>query len=165
MWTLAPAARASLLLAASLIGSSAWAVTPPAAVDPHAADDHHHHHASEAADSAIPATPWAIDAALGQGMRRVSAVRQSLAAGPTDPAKLKALGEELEAAVHGMFAECQLPPEPDAALHDLLAQVLDVRNQLGEGHGGHHVLDKLDGALRGYVERFDDPGFPAPPAK
>ena len=38
-----------------------------------------------------------------------------------DEAQVKAVAAELEAAVQDMIARCRLDPEPDAALHPLLA--------------------------------------------
>ena len=123
----------------------------------------HDHHAGHAAMPEVAAghVRWPIDTALGRGMARVQAGSDALAGlhatGTPDPARSRVIAEELRSAVNTMFAECRLPPEPDAALHRLLAQVLDAARQLADGDLGGAAATQLRTVLTRYRELFDDP--------
>lgn len=123
----------------------------------------HDHHAGHAAMPEVAAdhVRWPIDAALGRGMARVQAASDALAdlhaTGTPDPARSRAIANDLRSAVNTMFAECRLPPEPDAALHRLLAQVLDAARQLTDGDLDGAAATQLRTVLTRYRELFDDP--------
>lgn len=123
----------------------------------HAAE--HAGHAPARTPAAPPGARWQADAALTRGMqqlRELSHALQSLPADP-EPTAVAALGEQVEATVHMLFAECRLEPEPDAALHALLAQVLGARRQLGtEDTDPAAAQATLEQVLHEYAERFVD---------
>jgi len=128
----------------------------------HAHDVPHAH-----GDEAVPAVRWASDEPLRVGMRRLRAATEMLshgAHGHLDAAQVQGIAAELEAAVQAMFAQCRLAPEPDAALHPLLARVLDASATLAEGRFDAGAHDALLAVLARYPLLFDDEGWSALPA-
>ncbi|WP_156968864.1 DnrO protein [Arenimonas metalli] len=124
------------------------------------AQDGHGNHGHDAdADAGLPATRWASDAPLREGMRRVRAATEALshgAHGHLDEAQVKAVAAELEAAVQDMIARCRLDPEPDAALHPLLASVLRASAALAAEGFDPSVLADLEAVLARYPQLFED---------
>lgn len=129
----------------------------------HAAHDAQAGHATHGHDSeALPETRWASDAPLREGMRRVRAATEALshaAHGHLDEAQVKAVAAELDAAVQDMIARCQLAPEPDAALHPLLASVLRASAALAAGGFDPALLAELEAVLARYPQLFEDAGW------
>jgi hypothetical protein len=160
---------ALLLAAPALAGAIAGQGEPPAEAADHAtheAQDEHAGHAPAMADdpSALPATRWASDAPLREGMRRVRAATTSLshaAHGHLDAGQVKAVSAELEAAVQDMIARCRLDPAPDAALHPLLARVLQASARLAGGEFDAAALADLEAVLRRYPLLFEDADWSA----
>jgi hypothetical protein len=77
---------------------------------------------------------WETDAPLRQAMARL---RQHMAPalGPIHAKRLPAaeyarLGREVEAAVADIVAQCKLPPEADAQLHLVVAELLQGAEQM-----------------------------------
>lgn len=123
------------------------------------ADQHAHAAASPAQDAAAPATRWQPDAPLSRGMQRVRAATAALEHGEhghLDAAQVQGIAAELRAAVDEMFANCRLDPEPDAALHPLLARVLGASRALAGGEFDQAALDELRAVLARYPELFED---------
>jgi hypothetical protein len=79
--------------------------------------------------------------------------------GHLDPAQVRALADELQAAVNAMFAQCKLEPAADAALHPLLARVLQASQALRKAPEDMAPLDELDEVLRRYPQLFNDPDW------
>lgn len=126
------------------------------AADPQA---HAHETAAPAHDAAAPATRWQPDAPLSRGMQRVRAATAALEHGEhghLDAAQVQGIAAELRAAVDDMFANCRLDPEPDAALHPLLARVLTASRELSGGEFDQAALDELRAVLARYPELFAD---------
>lgn len=156
-----PHALVALLLAApALVGALAGHAGPPVQDEAREAQDAHAaHHPPGGHDDALPATRWASDAPLREGMRRVRAATQALshaAHGHLDAVQVQAIAAELEAAVQDMFARCKLAPEPDAALHPLLARVLQASATLADGGFDAAALAELEAVLARYPLLFDD---------
>jgi hypothetical protein len=110
-------------------------------------------------DAAPPSVRWASDAPLREGMRRVRATTQALAHaahGHLDAGQVQGISAELEGAVRAMFANCRLAPGPDAALHPLLARVLQVSTSLAGGGFDAAALAELQAVLARYPELFED---------
>lgn len=131
----------------------------PGAVDATAPHDAHDVHAAPA-DPATPAMRWPADEPLARGMRRVRAATDALAHAKHDhlnAAQVKAIAAELKSAVDGMFAECRLAPDADAALHPLLAKVLGASRTLSAGTFDAVALADLQAVLARYVELFEEP--------
>lgn len=145
-------------------GPTAVVESNPSATPATDADGHGHDHAMHAKAHVEPPLPpdgerWQADAALTRGMQELRAVAQSLQELPqeADPAAVAALGERVEHSVHRMFAECRLAPEPDAALHALLAEVIGARQQLAAGESEPGAAQAtLARVLEQYDQRFVD---------
>lgn len=112
-----------------------------------------------AADDLLPAgAPWPADEPLSRGMARVRAATQTLghaAHGHLDPAQVRGIADELRSATRMMFDECRLPPAPDAALHPLLAAVLDAAGALDHGFDAD-ALASLQAVVARYPRLFVD---------
>ena len=117
----------------------------------------------EAARAEPPVPPagqrWQADAALTRGMQQLRELSLDLERLPdrADAATLATFGERIEHTVHKLFAECRLEPEPDAALHAMLVEVLDARRQLGSAQPDAAAAQvTLERVLRQYREHFVD---------
>jgi hypothetical protein len=132
------------------------AVQPPPADDPHAA---HHDHGQNPADAATPAQRWPADAPLRAGMARVREAALALAAleqGTLQAPQVQAQADEIRAAVDSMFANCRLAPEPDAALHPLLARLIGASQALKAQPADPAPLADVRGVLQRYSELFTE---------
>lgn len=103
---------------------------------------------------------WASDAALREGMARLHGALDALEgmarAGRHDPELVRARSRAIDEAVAFVFAHCKLDPEPDAALHHLLAAVLGASARLGETPGDLAPVADLREALSHYPHLFED---------
>lgn len=75
----------------------------------------------------LPVTPWPGDRALREGMRRMQRAVEALGHAEhhhLDAGQTIAAAQQVQAAAEYMIANCKLAPEPDAALHGLLATLL-----------------------------------------
>ncbi len=63
-------------------------------------------------------------------------------------------GKKVESTVHDIFRSCKLAPDADAAIHPILAQILDGATMLknGDKKNGH---EKIHRALLKYEENFE----------
>ncbi|MEQ5800585.1 hypothetical protein [Halomonas sp. H10-9-1] len=109
---------------------------------------------------------WAIDAPLGKAMGDISMVmRAPIATIHEDrlpAAEYAPLAERIDDSVAYMVANCELPPEADAQLHMIIAQLVSGADKMAGNHadatpraGAVQVL----GALEAYARYFDDPDF------
>ncbi len=151
-----------LLAALAAAGLAAASAGGTAALAAAAAHDHAH----APADQLLPAGQrWATDATLRQGMAAIrSAYAQKLPSIHADrlsAADYRQLAETTGQEVATIVANCKLPPDADAALHGILAQV-------GEGMdamAGQSAATPRDGALKvvaaldRYGRSFDHPGW------
>lgn len=162
-----------LALAAGLLGACAQA--PSAAGDAHAdataatpaeavARDHHHDlHADLARDYPVPVdhVPWTPDAPLVDGMARVRAALDGLDPhAAAEPAVVRAAADEVDAAIDDMFANCRLDPEPDIALHAVLARLMAGSERLREHPADTSPVADMQAAVANYARLFDDPSVP-----
>ncbi len=125
----------------------------------HAAHAHPLHSAT-VAEPAAAGQRWMADAPLREGMARIGKERQAL--GPLEHGHLAAKhvtvhAEAIRAAVNFMFANCRLDPEPDSALHPLLAQLIGASQALLELPSDPAPLAEVDAALARYKQLFDEP--------
>lgn len=132
-----------------------------AATDAHAADDAHAHdvaHASADADVPVPDghQPWAPDAPLVAGMARVRAAVDALEADP-GPAAVPGHVAEVNEAIGYIFANCKLDPEPDAALHGVLARLMGASRALEADPADTAAVASMRAAVSNYEALFDDP--------
>lgn len=123
--------------------------------DGRARDDPHSHAVPETTDA--PEGGWASDAPLRQGMQ---AILNAVVAAVRNGGEGKALASELRAQIRYLFANCRLEPEADAALHAILADVLQSAQRLDDGASAKDEHDALHAALRTYGQRFQHPGWP-----
>jgi len=136
-------------------------VDAPAAIDAHAADDAHAHdvaHASVDADVPVPDghQPWTPDAPLVAGMARVRAAVDALEAAP-GPAAVPGHVAEVNEAIGYIFANCRLDPEPDAALHGVLARLMGASQALQADPADTAAVASMRAAITNYEALFDDP--------
>lgn len=140
-----------MLLGALLCGLGAHGVP---------AQEHAHEHAGAAhvaatADGLLHAT----DAPLRAGMLKI---RDLLAAPrPGDGVAARALADNIDGEVQQLFAQCKLEPDADAALHGVLALLLEGAAGLRADTGDDDAWAKLQQALKLYPQRFDDATFRA----
>ncbi len=132
----------------------------------HDAHAGHGQHSAHAARADIPAdhVPWTPDAPLRQGMARVRAAMDTLAhheMGHLAPEQARSLAVEIDDAIEYMFANCQLEPEPDVALHGLLARLMAGTQALLEDPADASPVAGMREALADYGRLFDDPAAAA----
>lgn len=108
------------------------------------------------------ATRWATDAPLRAGMRGARDVVAALEHGRhghLDAGQVRRLGAQLAGHVQGIFAECKLAPQADAALHDILLPLLAGARVLAADPADVRPVAPMQRALDAYARGFDDPGF------
>ncbi|MCX7032379.1 MAG: hypothetical protein NT046_00175 [Arenimonas sp.] len=111
------------------------------------------------------AVRWQADEPLSRGMQRVRTATQALAHGAhghLERAQIQAIAGQLEAAVQDMFTQCRLEPEPDAALHPLLARVLQASARLADGRFDPQAFAELEDVLARYPQLFEDATWSPP---
>ena len=158
------ALRATKLAAAALsiaLAATAWAQTPaqPAA--------HEHGHAAAPAKLALDhGKKWSTDAPLRDGMAKIRALVEpkidAAHAGRITPAQYKEIASGVETEIASIVANCKLPPEADAMLHLVIADLMHGANVMA---GKEPKAKPLQGfgvtvtALNNYGRYFDHPGF------
>jgi hypothetical protein len=153
----------------ALIGALAlsMAVLAPAAL---AAEGHSHGSATSSAKLQLDhGRKWATDAPLRRGMEAIrDAVHAAPAALHNATAKPQAyveLGTRVESEVGRIVKECRLPPEADAQLHLVVADLIagaDAMKGAKDAKSGRAGLVKVDGALKSYARFFDHPNWSKP---
>src|SRR5690606_3307762 len=106
----------------------------------HAAHDVHAAHGAVAPATDVPAdhARWTPDAAQVEGMTRVREAVATLAhheMGHLGADNVLVLASDIDAAIEYMFANCKLDPEPDVALHGVLARLMAATRALHEAPG------------------------------
>lgn len=124
--------------------------------DAHAHEDLHSH-AAPTAVAIAPEDGWASDAPLRQGMQ---AILDALVAAVRDGREGKVLASELRSQVRYLLANCKLEPQADAALHGILAELLESAQRLEAGVSASEEHDALHAALAAYGQQFQHPGWP-----
>ena len=162
--TLAVFATVSLFALFTLAGCSG---SESPTEDPHTASNAHAYDTNHADHSAALTPPegelWATDAPLREAMTRVqAAVAEALPAhesGSFDRVSGLALAQTIEREVAFMIEHCKLPPEPDAALHVLIARMLTAANRLKSAPPEADAIPELTHVLEEYGTKFDHPGW------
>lgn len=132
-----------------------------------AKDVHNHGHEAHGATLQLNAgKKWETDAALRKAMGEI---RQSMASSlhAIHENKLSArayegLAKKVEGNVGAIVANCKLPPEADAQLHLVVADLLAGAEQMAGKAKQAKRMDgavKVIGALDNYGKYFDDPSF------
>ena len=125
----------------------------------HPAADDHADHAVAAALPTPPATPWASDAPLRNGMRRMHQAVGALGHAEhahLDAAQSTAAAQQVQDAANFMFANCKLAPEPDAALHGVLATLISGANALKANPADTAPVASMREAVALYPRMFED---------
>jgi hypothetical protein len=159
-------------------------VLVPGAAGAGARQDHHAAHAGDAtpatqrdraADNAAPgpeaAVPanhvkWTPDAPLVKGMgdvRRAMAQLEHLSMGHLGAGDVRTLATDIDVAIEYMFANCRLDPEPDVALHGVLARLMAGTQALRLDPADASPLAGMREAMEDYGRLFDDPARAAAP--
>lgn len=135
--------------------ASAVTATPADAHDTEHADAAAH---AAGADYAVPAghEPWIPDAPLVEGMSRVRTAIADLQAHP-ESATVVARATDIDAAIQYMFANCKLEPEPDNALHAVLARLIVGTQALHANPADLAPVTDMQAAVANYEQLFDDP--------
>lgn len=142
-----------------------WLSTMTPAVAQHA-----HEHGHEAGTAAVANVKldgdrkWATDASLRSGMAAIRAAfdadHPAIHDGrETDP-QYEALAGRIESEVNSIVANCHLPPEADANLHYLIAdlsQGVALMRGTDPDRTRHDGAARVHGALIAYGKYFDDP--------
>ena len=149
-------------IATTLILASAIS-TVSAFVAAESAIEHHH---GPATVHEVPDKQWETDEPLRRGMRTIRDAaepalqayrRKTLTAGDA-----RALADTVEENVRYMIANCKLEPEADAALHDLIVQMLQGASRLKTDTMASDGLPQIVAALARYPDYFKHPGWQPP---
>ncbi|KAA3653315.1 MAG: hypothetical protein DWQ11_08245 [Proteobacteria bacterium] len=125
----------------------------------------HHHDARPPALTLNAGAKWQTDAPLREGMTHIRAeVEQALPAVHADqasPAHYDALGAAVEAQIAAIVEHCKLPPDADAMLHGVIAELAGAADTLRapattDRRAG---VVRLVTALDAYGRHFDHPGW------
>lgn len=146
---------AGWLFAIAGIGSAAITTAQEHVDSPH----RHDRQTQELPDTA-PSAPFATDAPLRAGMARI---RNAVTANMPDYRQrglsrdqATALASEIEQSVDYLFANCRLEPAADAALHGLLAQLLQGAAALRRDPAADDGMPAVLAALERYPRMFLD---------
>lgn len=129
-----------------------------------AEDDHAAHAPAATSSPTLPAAPWPSDAPLREGMRRMHRAVEALGHAEhdhLDAAQITAAAQQVEDAANYMITNCKLPPEPDAALHGVLATLLTGAAALKREPSNTAPVAAMRDALAMYPRMFADPAWPA----
>lgn len=138
---------------------------PLAAVQPAAAQDQHEGgaHALQLDNG----KKWTTDAPLRQGMGAirdaVAADHQAIHTNKATAAQYKALAGKVDGQIAYIVKNCKLPPEADAQLHMILADIIagsDLMKGTVQAKRREGAV-KVVGALQTYPQYFDHPAWRA----
>ncbi|AMN47027.1 hypothetical protein ACG33_07940 [Steroidobacter denitrificans] len=106
---------------------------------------------------------WATDAPLRAAMMRIhTAVATNMPGyrqGTLQPADAQTLASAIETDIAYMVANCKLEPEPDAALHGLIARMMAAATVLKAEPMSETGLPQVVSALSEYGATFDHPDW------
>ena len=116
-----------------------------------AAEEHHPHGAAEAKLVLDQGRKWQTDAPLRKGMENI---RTAMASG----GKYAAKAERVNAEVAYIVQNCKLPPDADAQLHLVIAELMAGAEAM-QGEHARGGAERVTKALNAYGEFFDHPGW------
>jgi hypothetical protein len=151
----------------TLLAAALAAVFALGAGIPVFAADAHQHAAGEATKLTLDhGKKWATDEPLRKGMTEirnaVAADEEAIHAGKMSAARYDALAKKIDGQLADVVQNCKLPPEADAQLHLVLAEVIQGQEAI---KGQNQKLDRRAGvakvidALDAYNKHFDHPGW------
>ncbi|HEY5780416.1 MAG TPA: DnrO protein [Lysobacter sp.] len=120
------------------------------------------HDLLDAAARSAPAAGqrWATDAPLREGMQGIRIAVDALdhyEHGHMGPDQAVLLADKIEGHVRDMVAHCALAPDADAALHAIIAPLLQGAGALKRDPGNLTVIAPMRKAVADYARQFDDP--------
>jgi hypothetical protein len=114
---------------------------------------------------------WTTDAPLRSGMAAVrnafEADHPAIHAGKQTAAQYEALAARIDKEVQSIIANCKLPPDADANLHYIVADLMQGVALMRSGdtaESRHEGASLVHGALNAYPRYFDDPTWTPPEA-
>jgi hypothetical protein len=114
---------------------------------------------------------WTTDAPLRSGMAAVreafEADHPAIHAGKETAAQYDTLAARIEKEVQSIIANCKLPPDADANLHYIVADLMQGVGLMRDGdtaESRHEGAALVHGALDAYPRFFDDPTWTPPEA-
>lgn len=124
-------------------------------------NSHHHHGANSKTTETKPAKKFIADKDLREKMNSILEAMLQLNKTMSVTEKKKQVittGSGVESIVQDIFKSCKLAPDADAAIHPILAQILDGADMLkkGDEKNGH---EKIHQALLKYEDNFDHSGW------
>lgn len=129
-----------------------------------AAGQHAHPAPTTVPAASAPAHRYATDATLRQQMRvirsQVAAIASAQQRGEAQPVVQGAA--RITAAVNTIIVSCKLPPDSDAALHEIIGPILQHAAALKAHPAGADAVVGLRHELASYARAFSDPGFAVP---
>lgn len=143
----------------------ALGATAPAFAATGASHDSHEEHAAPAKLTLDHGRKWATDEPLRRHMGEIRTAlagkRHEIHKGALDAEAAKQLGGTIEKGVAGIVADCKLPPEADANLHVVVADLVAAADVLHGRSGEKPVRGAAKAvlALNQYGKYFDHPGF------
>ncbi|GAA5132571.1 hypothetical protein [Thalassotalea piscium] len=128
-------------------------------------DHSHHHDASQQQIVLNHGEKWAIDESLHIGM---TSIKQEITKHIdeihydrfTEPQYAQLAGA-LNNQLNYLFENCKLPPEADAQLHILLAQIAEGAGKMKQGNKKKQGAILVIKALKDYPDYFNDPQWQA----
>ncbi len=130
----------------------------------HVADVHAAHAPAVTELPPPPATPWLSDAPLREGMRRMHRAVEALEHANhehLDVTQTLAASGQVQDAANFMIANCNLAPEPDAALHGLLTILLSGAHTIKASPHDTTPLAAMRDAVALYPRVFEDAAWQA----
>lgn len=133
-----------------------------------ASESHAHKHESSQAPHKLTldhGKKWTTDAPLrremGELRKALHEVKHDIHKGRFTPEQYRALGETVEYRVGRIVADCKLPPEADANLHLVVADLIAAADVLqGKAPGKpQESAHQVAVALNQYGKHFDHPGW------
>ena len=128
----------------------------------YAAEKNHHSHGDRSTITEVkPDKKFIADEALKERMNSILSAMQELnKTGSASEKKKKVVttGGRVESVVQDIFKNCKLVPDADAAIHPILAEILEGANLLkkGDEKNGHERIHK---ALLKYGDNFEHSGW------
>ncbi len=122
-----------------------------------------HQHTSSAtvpAQAGRSGQRFATDAPLREGMARIRQSMQALGHyehGHLGPERAVQLADSIEQDVRFLIANCKLEPAADAALHGIIARLLQGAAALKADAKDLPAIEPMRAALADYALTFDDP--------
>lgn len=132
-----------------------------------ASDAHEHGHGAQEAKLVLnQGKKWQTDAPLRQGMDNIRAAVakdvKAIHANKATPKQYEALAAKVNVEVAGIVQNCKLPPEADAQLHIVVAELMggaEAMQGKEKGVARRAGAERVAKALNAYGEHFEHAGW------